>query len=225
MVLRNFYKFEEALKELACDDESMRQGIISRCLCPYIELVGGEVNYAMSDINGNFPKSGKSEIASLIDPQTWSATINEGWNYRLLGWFKLQENYADEICRSANVKRLLWILAENEDSSSPPAKFQIDMTLSLSDFWFRAAEIDSLKEKNKSVIESRKTKDTPLENREKNNLLRVIAALAIESKINIDIGKGGAEAIERACELSSYGGPKADTIRKILSQIKKLEQS
>lgn len=63
-----------------------------------------------------------------------------------------------------------------------------------------------------------------LGDRERNNLLRVIAALAIDAGIPLEIGKGGADNIAAACERSPYGGPKAQSIRTYLELIRKLPE-
>lgn len=58
--------------------------------------------------------------------------------------------------------------------------------------------------------------------RAENNLLRVIAALAKEAKIDIGEGKGGAATIEAAVSAAGFSGPKEKTIRAILRQAREV---
>jgi hypothetical protein len=64
----------------------------------------------------------------------------------------------------------------------------------------------------------------PLGSRERNNLLRIIAALAIHSNIPLEKRKGGAEAIVGIIDQSPYGGPREDTMEKVLAAIRELDQ-
>ena len=61
-----------------------------------------------------------------------------------------------------------------------------------------------------------KESDEPMNTKERNTLLRVIAALAKHSKIDT---KGGAAAIAKAVELAGFDSPKERAIRDILKDI------
>lgn len=64
----------------------------------------------------------------------------------------------------------------------------------------------------------------PLAARERNNLLRIIAALAKEAKIDISEGGGGAATIEAAVAAAKFDSPKEQAIRAVLKQIRELSQ-
>lgn len=66
-------------------------------------------------------------------------------------------------------------------------------------------------------------REKALDTRERNNLLRIIAALSKEAKIPIADGRGGASAIEAALLASGFDSPKERTIREVLKQVRELD--
>jgi hypothetical protein len=56
--------------------------------------------------------------------------------------------------------------------------------------------------------------------RQRNNLLRIIGALAKHSQIDIAEGGRGAVQIEKAVQLAGYAGPKEKAIREILKDVR-----
>jgi hypothetical protein len=66
--------------------------------------------------------------------------------------------------------------------------------------------------------------EKPLVARERNNLLRIIGALAKEAGITISEGGGGAATIDAAVAAAGFDGPKEKAIRDVLSQVRKLTE-
>ena len=62
-----------------------------------------------------------------------------------------------------------------------------------------------------------------LGSRERNSLLRIIAALAKQAKIDLTMGTGAAAAIEAALNEAGFDSPKERTIREVLSRIRAIE--
>ena len=89
---------------------------------------------------------------------------------------------------------------------------------------FMREDVMRIRDARNGKIGAPAVSDKPMNTRERNNLLRIIAALAKEAGIDISEGGRGAVTIEAAIVAANFDSPKEQAIRSVLKQVRELSQ-
>jgi len=219
--LKLFHTQDEAARiYFHSDDEALRQAIIFRGLCAFIEVNGtGEATLE----DPFFPKNGSTLYSSWYTRHSGIADLS--------GWFYVSAKDAARWMHSRipiPTAPGVWTRAAGQD-------FIGDFTLTKAHagpLWFLTSDLEELtaplqllpaEVNTQSTSVEKVDEEKPITTKERNNLLRVVAALAKQAGINIGEGKGAATAIEAAVASAGFDGPKEKTIRDILKKAREIE--
>lgn len=212
MLERKFYRFAEA-GDLIGDEESLRQAVIFGRIDVYAEL-DCEGGIFIPFHQGPVPESGENDVASWHKNKF--VAEEDFAQYQLEGWFKLTPRSAAALARAwagiseINVGPDLAGAGGISVDRKPPKRFLLE------EMFIDASAITP-------TASDAPAQGKALGTRERNNLLRIISALAKEAGIDISQGTGAADVIDAALQASEFDGPKARTIRDILKQVREVD--
>jgi hypothetical protein len=242
MLTRDFYKFSEAAALFGDDREALRQAIVMRKIRTFVELVDS-IGWAWPESDGSFPESGREhftrwrKISAEDFERDFNPSEDDSKPYHLNGWFFLSTPYAEAVVRGSAQIQAGTVQVNPGMDAYPIHQFDVHLpSLTIDMLWILASEIEGLKagalrpgaaslpyglprlspEKLPML-----PPEKPLATRERNNLLRVIAALAKQAKLDLD-APGSAVALEAAVAAAGFDGPKEKAIRAMLQEMSQL---
>lgn len=251
VIKKDFYDFPSFCEALSVDNESVRQALARGEIDAYLHPreVLAQLRF-YSATNGVAPESGRSQHATWrFTTHPYKASQN--FYYLLTGWFQVdpeslqdaalkggwraQGGYSYTPCRVVFPKEHDGLLHEGdvcefvqeEEKDYEGATWVEDeptYTPSLLDLWFSANTVERLKlEGVRAVTTTPMAAEKVVSTRERNNLVRIIYALAKHADIDISERSDGAAKIEALLVGAGFDGPKVKTIREVLAAARNLD--
>lgn len=235
---REFISYSEA-KEVIEDGELLRQILLSGDLRAYIEIFRCVARESFPTEQGVV--SAQNRLASWkrdskFFEEKGQRIEDKDITYTLSGWFLLDRDHVDAVVRSGklrsfenvgSMRRFFFakVAPAMDDASEFPSgigdglrfSVELDSSPELSQLWFRCDDVAGFANQSDAL---KVFEEKPLGSRERNNLLRVVRALAEMYKLP---AKGYAESIRSQLEALDMQVPSDDTIRKVVEEARALD--
>lgn len=147
-------------------------------------------------------------------PQELSHSVNDaGYPPRVVAMIRLIKERAGAVVRVSAVKSRRLLLSKQDGVLSPTIISQVEFQRLLK-------EQGSGKSTMNEPAASEPTQEKPLTAKERNSLLRIIRALDVMAKLP---DRGPASSVQKQLQELGFSSPSDDTIRKVISEARKLE--
>jgi len=216
--IRQLYRLDEAAeKYFGGDREVLRQAVSLHGLAALIEHNGSGWFWPDEET----PNRGEGEYSRWRLSKNFNPADDtpdeDGVPCQLAGWFYVSREFALRLLEGEQLPDMSSYVFLNENME-PWQAFAIHGRMwKRNDLWFLASDIEAL---FASPVAAKQEK--PLSTRERNNLLRIIAALAKHAEVDITEGSDGAAKVDALIAAAGFDGPKVKTIREVLAAARDL---
>lgn len=249
MIPKTFVRHLEACELLGTNEEGVRQLLMQGRLAAYIHLKEAPAQLKM--FHGGVAMSRGRNAHARWTPATKPYPNATGNYYLLTGWYLLESDTTQDAALADEFVGIPCVVPPSENDGFLDAgdvwelsierrgvnlgDYQYDDYVEasidlprLKDLWFRIEAIEELQAagigvRQSTTVEKRGDVEKPLGNRERNNLLRIITALAKHAEVDISEGSDGVAKVDALIVAAGFDGPKVKTIREVLAAARDLD--